>query len=313
MAANEASPAARTAALFPGQGVQRPGLGAPWSTSRAWELVEEVSQAADLDVAHLLLEADADHLARTDRAQLAVFTASLLSWRSLEDVADFASDTYVHAGHSLGEYTALVAAGALSVYDGARLVAARGRAMARAARSEPGAMAAVTAGQEATEVLVAEVRVDHPALWLANFNGPRQTVVAGAPDAVEALGRRAEVLGVACTRLAVSAACHTPLMGPAAEELAQALESVEFAPVHTPVVANVDAAVHTRGADWPALCLAQLTGPVHWHGVLGTLRDTAGCTGLLDVGPGRTMAGLARRAVPELAVQRADQLLPSPV
>lgn len=101
-------------------------------------------------------------------------------------------------------------------------------------------------------------------------------------------------------------------MGPAAEELAQALESVEFAPVHAPVVANVDAAVHTRGADWPALCLAQLTGPVHWHGVLGTLRDTAGCARLLDVGPGRTMAGLARRAVPELAVQRADQLLPSP-
>ncbi|MFI5663728.1 ACP S-malonyltransferase [Streptomyces sp. NPDC051684] len=312
MTANQASSAPRTAALFPGQGVQRQAMGAPWSATPAWGLVEEVSQAAGLDVARLLLEADAAELARTDRAQLAVFTASLLAWRTLEQADGSAPAARAHAGHSLGEYTALVAAGALSVHDGARLVAARGRAMARAARSRPGAMAAVTAGRDMAEALVAEVRVHRPALWLANFNGPRQTVVAGSPEAVEALVRRAEDVGVACTRLAVSAACHTPLMEPAAEELAQALESVEFAPRHAPVVANVDAAVHTHGADWPGLCLAQLTGPVHWNGVLGTLRDTAGCTRLLDVGPGRTMAGLARRTVPELPVQRADQLLPSP-
>ncbi|MCC3778317.1 ACP S-malonyltransferase [Streptomyces sp. UNOB3_S3] len=300
------------AALFPGQGVQRRGMGARWRGTPSWSLVDTVSEASGHDVAELLLDAGTETLARTDLAQISVFTASLLSWTEFRDAHPEARVT-AFAGHSLGEYTALVAAGALTAADGARLVGARGRAMADAARHRPGAMAAVMgADPEAVEELTARVRRDgadladpaDPAdLWVANLNSPQQTVVAGSPDAVEAAGALALANGWRYSVLPVSAACHTAYMAPASRALATALDEVTFRPAHAPVVSNVDARPHTEGRDWPALCARQLVSPVRWNDTLHTLVTGLGSPRLTDFGPGRTLAALARRVFPDVPAE----------
>ncbi|MFG2179999.1 ACP S-malonyltransferase [Streptomyces abikoensis] len=291
------------AALFPGQGVQRRGMGARWLGTPSWSLVDTVSEASGHDVAELLLEAGTETLARTDLAQISVFTASLLSWTEFRGAHPEARVT-AFAGHSLGEYTALVAAGALGVAEGARLVGARGRAMADAARHRPGAMAAVMgADPEDVEELTARMRRDGADLWVANLNSPRQTVVAGAPDAVEAAGGPARANGWRYSVLPVSAACHTAYMAPASRALTAALNEATFRPTHAPVVANVDARPHTAGHAWPALCARQLVSPVRWHATLHTLVTDLGSTRFTDFGPGRTLAGLARRAFPDVPAE----------
>lgn len=291
------------AALFPGQGVQRRGMGARWLGTPSWSLVDTVSEASGHDVAELLLEAGTETLARTDLAQISVFTASLLSWTEFRDAHPEARVT-AFAGHSLGEYTALVAAGALGVADGARLVGARGRAMADAARHRPGAMAAVMgADPEDVEELTARMRRDGADLWVANLNSPQQTVVAGAPDAVEAAGVRALANGWRYSVLPVSAACHTTYMTPASRALAMALDEVTFRPAHAPVVSNVDARPHTEGRAWLALCARQLISPVRWNDTLHTLVSDLASARFTDFGPGRTLAALARRVFPDVPAE----------
>ncbi|MEU3350987.1 ACP S-malonyltransferase [Streptomyces sp. NPDC037389] len=291
------------AALFPGQGVQRQGMGARWRGTPSWSLVDTVSEASGHDVAELLLEAGTEALARTDLAQISVFTASLLSWTEFRDAHPEARVT-AFAGHSLGEYTALVAAGALTAADGAHLVGARGRAMADAARHRPGAMAAVMGADPAdVEELTDRVRRDGADLWVANLNSPQQTVIAGAPDAVEAAGARALANGWRYNVLPVSAACHTAYMAPASQALAAALNEVTFRPAHAPVISNVDARPHTDGHGWPALCARQLVSPVRWNDTLHALVTDLGSARLTDFGPGRTLADLARRALPDVPAE----------
>lgn len=288
----------RLAALFPGQGVQRQGMGAPWRDTPSWEVVGELSEASGHDVAELLLDTGTETLARTDLAQISVFAASLLSWLEFRRTVPHEFMT-AFAGHSLGEYTALVASGALTPADGARLVGARGRAMAEAARHRPGAMAAVMGG-DAPEVEALAERVRHSGedLWAANFNSPQQIVVAGSPEGVRATVALAEKEGLRAKVLQVSAACHTPYMVPASEALTAALSGIRFRDTHMPVVSNVDARGHTRGSNWPGLCTLQLVSLVLWADTLYTLVRGYGCTQLTDFGPGRTMAALARRVVP---------------
>jgi [acyl-carrier-protein] S-malonyltransferase len=288
--------APRIAVLFPGQGVQRPGMGEPWRDTPSWALVEEVSRASGFDAAHLLLAADQETLSRTDHAQISVFTASLLAWSEFRRT-DPAADVVAVAGHSLGEYAALVAAGVLSVADGAWLVGERGRAMADAARLRPGAMAAVMgAGLDAVEALVAAAQGD---LWVANHNSPQQTVIAGSRTAVQEAAARAAGAGLRCTVLPVTAACHTPLMAPAATPLRQALDLTRFTAGTVPVVANVDATAHRGGPHWRELCTRQLTGPVHWTATLRVLNEDLAATTFLDIGPGATLSALTRRTLPD--------------
>lgn len=303
----------RYAVLFPGQGVQRPEMGGPWRSTESWELVETVSRSSGFDVAELLLTADQETLSRTDHAQISVFTASLLAWSEFRRRQP-ETPVAALAGHSLGEYTALVAAGVLSVADGAWLVGERGRAMAAAARKRPGAMAAVmggTAGQVAE--LVDAAREEGAELWVANHNSPQQTVVAGSREAVADAAGPVAAAGLRYSVLPVSAACHSPYMEPAGVALRRALDLTHFDAGVLPVVANVDARAHYGGSQWRELSTRQLVSPVRWVDSLHALHEELDCGAFLDIGPGATLAGLTHRTLPGVPVHKFAARVPAAV
>jgi len=175
---------------FPGQGSQRPGMGRPWEGHESWELVADASEVAGRDVAKLLLDADAEELKDTRNAQLTTFVSSLMV---LDAVERLGIEPSFCAGHSLGEYTALTATGALSFEDGVRLVVERADAMHEAGNVNPGTMAAVL-GLDDDQVEVACRLADND-VWVANFNAPGQVVIAGSVAGVEAAGNHAKDLG----------------------------------------------------------------------------------------------------------------------
>ncbi len=280
------------ALLFPGQGSQRPQMGVPWRNAPAWELVERLAEATGRDLAGLLLDADADTLKATRNAQLAAFALSLviLEASRRSGLADRRGRAV--AGHSLGEYTALVAAGALRPEEGARLVAARGEAMQTAADAEAGTMAAVLG--LATD-RVAQACRSADGAWPANDNAPGQVVIAGTVDGVAAAGEVAKGLGAKrVVPLAVGGAFHSPLMAPAQGRLDAALAGVAFGSADVDVVANVDAAAHRGG--WAGLLSAQLVSPVRWRESLLTLSGL-GVTHFLELGPGNELSGMVKRTV----------------
>jgi len=252
---------------YPGQGSQHPEMGTPWQDHPSWELVEEASEVAQLDLARLLTNADADELRDTRNAQLATFVLSMLI---LDAVERLGVDAAGHAGHSLGEYTALAASGALDFADAVALVAERGVAMDAAIKELPGTMAAVL-GLEDEQVETA----CHEAgggVWVANYNAPGQVVVAGTSDGVKAAGQAARGLGAKkVASLEVAGAFHTPLMAPARERLAGAIDGTEIRIPEGTVVANVDATAHDAPETWRALMTAQLCSPVRWSQTLLTL------------------------------------------
>lgn len=292
----------RVAVVLPGQGSQRPGAGLAWVDTPAWSVLA----AAGPEVAHLLLAADADELRQTRAAQLSVLAADLLAWSALVGSGALDGVKVVGvAGHSLGEYAALVAAGVLSVADAFRLVDVRGRAMQAAADAAPGAMTAVLGlPVEAASAVCADARADGLELWVANDNGPRQVVVSGRPAAVEAGGERLRAAGARrLLPLPVGGAFHTPLMEPARAPLVSALGSVAWGPGRWPVLSSVDAAAH--GDGWAYRLAGQLTATVRWRETAQALAD-AGATVLLECGPGGVLTGLARQALPEVTALRVD-------
>jgi [acyl-carrier-protein] S-malonyltransferase len=294
----------RTALVFPGQGAQKAGMGRAWRDTASWPLAAEISGHTGVDVGELLLTADDDTLRRTDLAQLAVFAYQVIVHREAA-AAGLLGEVAACAGHSLGEYTALYAAGALPLADAARLVAARGRAMRRRAERAPGTMAAVVRlGPEAVEELTGRARADGPDgpdVWVANVNAPGAIVVSGTVEGVDRLAALAADSGGKVVRLAVGGAFHSPLMAAAADELRTALAAVEFAPAHTPVVANVDARPHRGGQGWRDRELAQLTSPVRWEESVRTLGGELGCTRFVELGPGRQLTGMIRRIAADAA------------
>jgi [acyl-carrier-protein] S-malonyltransferase len=280
------------AILFPGQGSQRPAMGTPWRSHPSWAVAEEIADATGRDVPSLLVDADAETLQQTRNAQLAAFALSLVVLDAarragLADVAVAAA-----AGHSLGEYTALVAAGVLPRPEGARLVAERGEAMQEAASRRPGTMAAVL-GLDAAQV--AEACASAEGAWVANDNAPGQIVIAGTGEGVAAASDSARELGAKRVMpLPVGGAFHSPLMRPAQSRLDEALAAASFAPTDSVVVANVDAAPHTEG--WAPLLSAQLCSPVRWRESLLTLRGL-GVGRFLELGPGTELSGMVKRTV----------------
>ena len=291
---------------FPGQGSQRPGMGRPWLEHPSWEVVEEASAVSGRDLAHLLLHAGQEELTLTANAQLATFVLSLVVLDAIERVGLAPT---VCAGHSLGEYSALAAAGALPFADGVRLVVERGEAMHQAAEERQGTMAAVLgADDHVVEIACQRAEAD---VWVANYNAPGQVVIAGDPDAVRRAGELARQAGARkVLPFPVAGAFHTALMAPARPRLRKALANTAFGPCEVPVVANVDACAHEQAADWPGLLSAQLCSPVRWRQTLGTVVDL-GATVVVEVGPGGVLTGLARRATPQLkalAVATPDQL-----
>jgi [acyl-carrier-protein] S-malonyltransferase len=277
---------------FPGQGSQRPGMGRPWADHESWELVDEASQVAERDVARLLLDADADELRDTRNAQLTTFVSSLIV---LDAVERLGVEPSFCAGHSLGEYTALTATGALGFDDGVRLVSERADAMHDAGHDNPGTMAAVL-GLDDDLVEVACRRADAD-VWVANFNAAGQVVIAGSPEGVAAAGAIAKELGAKKVMpLQVSGAFHTPFMSPARDRLRKAIAEAAPRDTEVPVVSNVDALAHDRGADWASLLSAQLVSPVRWKHCLLTLA-ALGVTEFVELGPGAVLTGMAKRTV----------------
>ena len=277
---------------FPGQGSQRPRMGAPWVDHPSWELVTDASDAVDRDVAHLLLEADQDELTQTRNAQLAVFTLSMVVLDAIErtGLAPVAA-----AGHSLGEYSALVAVGAVAFDEGVRLIAERGEAMQMAAEERPGTMAVIH-GLDVERCWVACRRADAD-VWVANDNAAGETVIAGDPDGVARAGEIARQLGATrVTAIPVGGAFHTPLMTPARTRVRKAIADCRFADCEVPVIANVDATAHREAEDWPALLSAQLSSPVLWRQTLSEIGALGG-THVVEVGPGGVLTGVAKRAL----------------
>lgn len=280
---------------FPGQGSQRSGMGRSWAEHPSWEIVGEASEVAGHDLARLLLDAPMEELTATANAQLATLVQSLVVLDAVERLGLAPSAC---AGHSLGEYTALIATGAVSFEDGIRLVMARGEAMHQAGEDAPGTMAALL-GLTDSDAEAACVRAEGDA-WVANYNSPGQVVIAGTSDAVAAASTMAKGLGARrVLPIPVSGAFHTPLMRAARPSLRKALDQVRFQAPEVPVVANVDARVHDDPEEWPGLLSAQLCSPVRWRQSVEALAGL-GVTNLVELGPGGVLSGLARRAAPEL-------------
>lgn len=291
---------------FPGQGSQRPGMGRPWADHSSWELVGEASEIAERDVERLLLDADADELKDTRHAQLTTFVLSLVVLDAIERVG---IDATYCAGHSLGEYTALTATGALAFDDAVGLVSERANAMHTAGLEQPGTMAAVL-GLDDDDVEIACRRADSD-VWVANFNAPGQVVIAGSAEGIAAASAIAKELGAKKVMpLPVAGAFHTPFMASARDRLRKAIAHANPRDTEVPVVSNVDALAHDEGDDWASLLSAQLCSPVRWRQCLQTLAY-AGVNTFLELGPGGVLTGMTKRTVAgarAIAVQTPDDL-----
>ncbi len=274
-------------ALFPGQGSLSSGAGLAWRDSRHWTVVAQISDASSLDVEALLTSATDDEVVRTDHAQIATFALSLVGY--LELLERGVRPRYL-LGHSLGEFSALVASGLIGLEDGARLIAVRGAAMASAARQRQGSMVALMGGEPgAREALAALSEV-----WVANINGTGQIVVSGTREGLDDLLARHKDLGWRrATPLSVGGAFHSPLMAPAQEELDRSLASVQWRSTDAVLIANVDGAVHTSAAEWRDLLSRQLTSPVEF--LDATLALPESVTPTIEMPPSGVLTGLTKR------------------
>jgi [acyl-carrier-protein] S-malonyltransferase len=299
---------ARPAFCFPGQGSQAVGMGRAFheASPAARAAFEEASDALGLDVAKLCFEGPESDLQLTANTQPAILTVSIAGARLL---AERGIRPALVAGHSLGEYSALVVAGALAFVDALRAVRRRGEFMQEAVPVGTGAMAAILGVDlPAVEALCREA-AQGEVLDVANVNSPVQVVVAGHRGAVErAVALAAARGGKRSVLLPVSAPFHCRLMAPAAERLAQVLAEIPVAAPRLPVVRNVDAGL-TRGVeDVRPFLVRQVTSPVRWTDCVARLA-AEGCRPLLEVGPGRVLTGLLKRidgSLIGLAVEDAD-------
>lgn len=287
---------------FPGQGSQQPGMGVPWVDHPSWALVAQASDASGRDIAALLLDADADELRRTENAQLSTFVLSLVVHDAVRALDVRCA---VAAGHSLGEYTALTATGAVSLEDGVRLVTERGAAMQAAADARPGTMAAVLGADD--DVIAEACERATGDVWVANTNGAGQVVIAGDAEAIAEAGAVAKDLGARKVMpLPVGGAFHTPFMAPAAERLQAALDVTTFADASVPVIANVDALPHQQADEWADLLAAQLTAQVRWRQTVERM-VADGVTTFVELGPGSVLTGMAKRSAPDGTARAAAE------
>ncbi len=288
--------------LFPGQASQFAGMGKELCDAYpvARDTFGEASEAAGIDLAALCFRGTDEELRLTENTQPSIFTVSVAAWRVLEKETGLSPRCA--AGHSLGEYSALVAAGALSLADGVRILRLRGRYMQDAVPVGKGAMAAIMGlAPEAVEVACragAAKGVVEP----ANFNGGDQIVISGDADAVAAACEAAKAAGAKrAMPLAVSAPFHCSLMKPAADRLAPELRAAAPGAFRFPVVANVTAAAYPAGAPVADLLIRQVVSPVRWEACVKAM-VAAGATAFIEVGPGKVLSGLVRRIAKDAAV-----------
>ncbi len=281
--------------LFPGQGSQAKGmLDAFDGVDVVAQTVSEASEALGYDMAALIRDDAEDKLGQTEFTQpalLTVSTAMVRLWRE-----QGGAEPLQVAGHSLGEYSALVAAGAIDFVDAVKLVAFRGRAMSAAVPAGVGSMAAILGLDDAVVAdLCAEASDAAHKVWPANYNCPGQLVVAGHAEAVARLIEAAKAAGARrALPLAVSAPSHTPLMQPAADQMAAQLAQVEIRAPQCPVWGNAHAAVADAPDAIRAALVEQLVSPVRWTETVQQIA-AAGVTHAVEMGPGKVLAGLVKR------------------
>ncbi len=284
--------AARVAYVFPGQGAQAVGMGRDlyeaFPAARA--VFDEADAALGFALSALCFEGPAEELTRTINAQPALLTTSYACLAAARETGALPAADFV-AGHSLGEYTALAAAGALSFGDAVRLARERGRLMHEAGLLQPGTMAAILGLDEG---VLAEICRETGTV-IANFNCPGQLVISGGVDSVARTVELAAARGASRTvTLQVSGAFHSPLMQPAVEGMKAALAAVAFRDAAVPVIANVTARPVTQADDIRRELLDQLTSPVRWQRSM-EYAIARGVTRIIEIGPGRVLTGLMRR------------------
>ena len=265
----------------------------------ARETFAAASEAIGTSLEKLCFEGPAEALTLTENAQPAILTASVAAWRVFTQSYD-ASGALAMAGHSLGEYSALVAAGAVSLEDAARIVRARGQAMQRAVPAGQGKMAAIM-GLEPEKVLaICEAAAGSEVVSPANHNAPTQIVIAGHAAAVDRACEAATGEGGKAIPLEVSAPFHCALMQPAAEDLKPVLGAASFSACKVPVIRNVDAAPHGSADEIRQKLYEQVTSPVRWVDTVTKLQ-AMGAERFVEVGPGRVLSGLLKRIDRKLA------------
>lgn len=291
--------------VFPGQGSQSVGMLDAWAGHPAVaETLREASDALGEDVGRLIQEGPKEALALTTNTQPVMLVAGVAAWRAWK--AEGGAEPAVMAGHSLGEYSALVAAGVLSLADAAPLVRFRAQAMQEAVPVGTGAMAAILGmdAQKVVEGCAEAVRAFGPntteVVEAVNFNDPAQTVIAGSKAAVD---KACEVLKANGAKralpLPVSAPFHSSLMKPAAEKLKEKLAATRFAPSRVPVVNNIEAKVETDPDRIRAALYEQAYGPVRWVDCVRAIKGM-GAQVVVECGPGKVLAGMVKRIDPEL-------------
>lgn len=283
--------------MFPGQGSQFPGMAKELyeTNPTAREMFDRANEILGFDITEIMFDGTAEDLKQTKVTQPAVFLHSVILAKCSPD---FKPDMV--AGHSLGEFSALTAAGALDFEDGLRLVSIRAHAMQKACEANPGTMAAILAlPAETIEAVCAEV---DGIVVPANYNCDGQIVISGAVDAVAEASEKLKAAGAKrALILPVGGAFHSPLMQPAAEELAAGIESVEFKTPVCPVYQNVTALPTTDPAEIKKNLLAQLTAPVRWtQSVMNMVAD--GATSFTESGPGKVLQGLVSKIAPNQVI-----------
>ncbi len=288
-----------TAIIFPGQGSQQVSMGRDLHDAfpAARAVFQEVDEALGEPLSRLIFEGEESELTLTRNAQPALMAVSVAVIRALEDEGGWrlSERAAFVAGHSLGEYTALAAAGCLALGDAARLLRLRGEAMQQAVPVGSGAMAALLGADLAQAEAIAQAAAEGEVCVIGNDNAPGQVVVSGAASAVERAVALAPEHGVKrAVMLPVSAPFHSPLLSPAAETMAAAFETVSFSPLAIPLVSNVTARPVHEASEVPALLVRQVTAMVRWRESV-LLMASEGVGTLIEVGAGKVLTGLARR------------------
>jgi [acyl-carrier-protein] S-malonyltransferase len=300
--------ASKTYILCPGQGAQVVGMGKSLADAFpvAKSLFEQADRVLGFSLSDLCFSGPEERLNQTDISQPAIYVTSIASFRAAEEQGVIDSkDVAAYAGLSLGEYTALHLGGAFGFEEGLKLVAARGRYMQEAAVASPSGMVAIIGADEAAVDKICNEAAGGEVLVPANYNTPGQIVISGTKSACERAAKACEAVGLKASILKVAGAFHSPLMQPGADKMAGELERVALASTKVTVYSNVTAQPHGDAGSIKRLLVDQVVSPVQWEKTMKTLLADEGAR-FVELAPGRTLAGLAKRISRRTPIQSMD-------